>query len=78
MGRPARGRRFDPANRVNVYLDAGQRGALRTLSAHTGMSESDLIRKGVVFLLLNQHLFVPPISRETRVPWSDDGVGATA
>lgn len=59
--------RYQKTDRVNVYLEAEQRSALRTLAAHTGVSESDLVRKAVTYLLRNQDFFVAPVSRDTRV-----------
>jgi hypothetical protein len=59
--------RFERQDRIYVYLDAEQRSALRTLAAHSGTSESDLIRRAVRYLLHNQDFFVAPVSRETRL-----------
>jgi uncharacterized protein (DUF1778 family) len=53
--------------RLNLYLDLEQREALRTLAAHSGVSESDLVRRAVRYLLHNQDFFVAPVLRETRV-----------
>jgi hypothetical protein len=59
------GRRY--TERLNLYLDTEQRDALRTLAAYSGVSESDLIRRAVRYLLHNQDFFVAPALRETRV-----------
>lgn len=59
--------RYHKSDRINVYLTPEQRSALRTLAAHSGVSESDLVRRAVIHLLRNQDFFVAPVSRETRV-----------